>query len=50
MKTINISIDDALHYNLKLIAAQTGNTLKTVVIMALEELVKYQEKKEREGK
>lgn len=50
MKTINIQISDELHYDLKIIAAKTGNTLKSVVILALENAVNKQAEKEREGK
>lgn len=50
MKTINIQISDQLHYDLKIIAAKTGNTLKSVVILALENVVNKQAEKEREGK
>lgn len=50
MITINIKIDDNLHRDLKVIAARTGLTLKSVIVLALEQLVKHQEQKEREGK
>ena len=50
MKTINIQISDELHYDLKIIAAKTGNTLKSVVILALENAVNKQAEKEREEK
>jgi predicted transcriptional regulator len=47
MITINIKIPEDLHRDLKIIAAKTGNSLKSVIIMALEDLVKRQENKER---
>ena len=42
MKTINIQISDELHYALRNIAAKTNNTLKSVVILALENAVNKQ--------
>lgn len=48
-KNINILIDDALHYSLKLIAAKTGQTLKSVIVLTLERMVKDIEEKERKG-
>ena len=49
MRWINISIDDDLHYDLRNIAAKTGLTMKSVIIKAIEELVRKQEMKERQG-
>lgn len=50
MKTINIQISDELHYALRNIAAKTNNTIKSVIILALENVVNKQAEKEREGK
>ena len=47
MKTINIQISDELHYDLKIIAAKTGNTLKSVVILALDNAVNKQAEAEK---
>ncbi len=47
MVTINIKIDDGLHRDLKIIAARTGLTLKSVIIMALENLLKHQDQQDR---
>lgn len=50
MRWINISIEDDLHYDLRNMAAKTNLTIKALVIKAIEELIRKQEMKEREGK
>lgn len=47
MITINIKIPASLHRDLKIIAARTGLTLKSVIIMALENLLKHQDQQDR---
>lgn len=47
MGKINIELPNGLHHDLKVIAAQTGNTLKSVIILTLEKMVREIEEKER---
>ena len=50
MGKINIDLDNELHYSLKVLAAKTGKTLKSVVVLTLEKMVREIEEKERAGK
>jgi predicted HicB family RNase H-like nuclease len=47
MKNINIQVEDSLHYSLRLWAATSGMTLKSVIIKILEDAVQRQEMIER---
>ena len=48
-KWINVEIDEELHRDLRMLAARSGVTTKAVIVMALENFVRKQEEKERQG-
>lgn len=49
MQIVIRNFPEELHRDLKIVAAKTGLTMKSVIIKAIEELVRKQEMKERQG-